>query len=1184
MSSNTYSGSFSSPRAKNKLALGLQNQGATCYLNSLIVSLYMTPEFRKSIYSLQPGDLFVEEASVGSATQDEEKKAEAPVDPAFEALCGMGFLPEQVRKALRKFPFDPDNMQRVEYILSGDADLDPDVAPEPAKEKEEAAPARRGKERRIPKELQKLFCRMQAADSNAGQSTKPLTDCFGQGFSAGVQHDVHELNRILFDRIEKQLRGTAIQNVMNQLYRGTLVNRILCQECGHKSEREEDFLDVSLVVGDFKDMLESFASAVTDEELSGDNKYECSGCNKKVDALKGARIRVLPPVMIVSLSRFEYNKVTWQRVKNSKSFPFPRQLDMKAYMENPGDQEQLYDLFGVVIHRGDQASHGHYHAYLLDLLNESGNVGKPASEVLGEGAEGVFEGWYDFNDSSVSPISNSKVETQFGGAANKSECAYMLIYRHRTSPLLMKPGDAPPALPEHLASEIHAENDELQKKRAEWEELRNKLEVNFYIPASLEQRPGGLIRLKDKNDDDEGQVTRAKIMMDKRKTLGDLKLRALELFGDAVPPLDQMQLHRIRFLDQTQKRLKFLRPLDKPLSSDGKEIAVDDTAVLDSLATVTNGCEVLVWDGVHLCDGEPCEVVYDLITVCVVSYDENGDSKRFDVPARESSTLGELLVTLRRDFGIYGGNLWIFRVDYSRLTELTGIDRTLHELHLTDHVKISIEPKTEQRSEISQTLSAASLRETEEKINVFVTNNCDASVVRDAVGCNLGMTVWDLKMALVKKIGTLNERMPMRLRRTTAGGGEGALFQDESSSLRKAGVETNMRVILEYGEPPDSSNITVKYTWGTPSGVKLLEEMQSICVEVSLELGQLKMKICKELHLDGPSTKYRLRKTDFWASQKEIFDDEDKTLKQLGFKDSDCVWIEEGAIPPKGQIELHVELQTPTWNNPKRNEGALSRNVTDLWDLDTVSVIQINRSALLEELRAEILKDAALAAVLGGRDFRIWSKSGRVLRGPKKTLKKLGISSSSAISVQPLDGPESAEALSEDAVLLLFRERLSETKTYGAPVETVVLANRRSTHHFMRRGELIRHIYSIANLADGERLLVAKLIPQSMRWRVIVDPFEVEETEMISMGADANKENQKSNKDKKHADDVNLSDGDLIVFKVISKDPDNKDDFVTELNHSVGINYVPTSGSRGSEPSKPSQRPKEIGLMIDDDW
>ena len=36
---------------RKKKYIGLANQGATCYMNSLLQSLYMTPEFRQFIYS-----------------------------------------------------------------------------------------------------------------------------------------------------------------------------------------------------------------------------------------------------------------------------------------------------------------------------------------------------------------------------------------------------------------------------------------------------------------------------------------------------------------------------------------------------------------------------------------------------------------------------------------------------------------------------------------------------------------------------------------------------------------------------------------------------------------------------------------------------------------------------------------------------------------------------------------------------------------------------------------------------------------------------------------------------------------------------------------------------------------------------------------------------------------------------
>lgn len=39
-----------SPERSQKY-LGLSNQGATCYMNSAIQTLFMTPEFRRSVYA-----------------------------------------------------------------------------------------------------------------------------------------------------------------------------------------------------------------------------------------------------------------------------------------------------------------------------------------------------------------------------------------------------------------------------------------------------------------------------------------------------------------------------------------------------------------------------------------------------------------------------------------------------------------------------------------------------------------------------------------------------------------------------------------------------------------------------------------------------------------------------------------------------------------------------------------------------------------------------------------------------------------------------------------------------------------------------------------------------------------------------------------------------------------------------
>ncbi len=1195
----------SSPRAGK--FVGLLNQGATCYLNSLVVSLFMTPEIRRGLYSLSAADLVVPLApGEVEATASEAKAPEEPkVDQStVDALVGMGFGEQQVRRAIRKYPYDPDNMQRVEFILSGDADV-ADTAPA-AVAAVPAAPEPKTKERRIPKELQVLFARMQATDANVPQSTKRLTDCFGAGFSGGVQHDVHELNRILFDRIEKQLRGTPIQSLINDLYRGTMVNRIQCKSCGHKSEREEDYLDLSLIVGDFANVLESLHNSVQDEELSGDNLYECSGCNKKVEALKGARIRTVPPVLILSLSRFEYDKQTWQRVKNSKSFPFPEQLDMAPFMERQ-EGSCLYDLFGVVIHRGEQASHGHYHAYLLDVLNESKQMGTPL--VSESDREDSFSGWFDFNDSHVSPIAPETVRSQYGGAENKAECAYMLIYRRRDSPLL-NGNQQIPVLPPHLAAEIIAENEEVNRKRAEWEEMKNKIEIVLHVPSMLENDVnGGFIRLvdpgkgkeeEDDNDEDDRLTRPLKVLIDRRQTLGDLKALARSLFGDMVPDVPEMHMHRIRFLGNEQ-RVKFMRPLDRPMAQDGSELVYDDSAILDSLSTVTHGCEVLAWDGRHLF-GEPFELAYDIITLCTTYYDQDDKATKYDLHVREGSTLTELTALLRARENIpETEEILVFRVDYAKLTNLGGArnaDKTLRELYVNDHSNISFEkkqpgaPASDAEGQASRAAAAARLAE--EARNVFVTNNCDATVVRDAIRCTLGMTVWDLKTAIVKQIGSLNERMPMRLRRSKVGGGEGSLFADEGASLRKAGIEDNMRVILEYGEPPDAASITVKFTWGTVTGVKLLGEMQSICVEVSKELRELKALIVASLHLENPVESFRLRRTDYWGNLREIFDEEEKTLKALSFKDSDCVWLEEGLIPPKGMIELQIELQTlsSSLTGPTKTAG-------DIWDTVNVATVQMLRTGTLTALRELIRADSVLGAMVGTKAFRLWCK-GKLLRGEDKSLKKLGILTSCSLCLQVLPtDQELPEIVAETsgAVVLQLRQRLVESKTFSPPVETILIAQRRANQHLVRRAELIKHIVTCANLpSEGEqRLLVAKLVTQSGRWRVIIDPFEEEDagadkapSSAASSSAAAPPQGakalQKKQTERKKADEIFLTDGDLIVWKRVADDMNNMDDFVPLLNKMYGETYVSTGSSSGNRiEAGPRNKPREIGLHIDDD-
>lgn len=73
-------------------------------------------------------------------------------------------------------------------------------------------------------------------------STKNLTDSFGwQDQDTREQHDVQELNRILFQAIESSLINTSQSKLIQKLYKGTIINKIHCLSCSTVKQREVSY-------------------------------------------------------------------------------------------------------------------------------------------------------------------------------------------------------------------------------------------------------------------------------------------------------------------------------------------------------------------------------------------------------------------------------------------------------------------------------------------------------------------------------------------------------------------------------------------------------------------------------------------------------------------------------------------------------------------------------------------------------------------------------------------------------------------------------------------------------------------------------------------------------------------------------------------------------------------------------
>ncbi len=82
----------------------MKNRGSTCYLNSLIQILYMTPEFRNGIFSLNGEEVGFENwLKSKTETKVETNSNTARVsDSDMDSFMAMGFNSEQVMIAAKK--------------------------------------------------------------------------------------------------------------------------------------------------------------------------------------------------------------------------------------------------------------------------------------------------------------------------------------------------------------------------------------------------------------------------------------------------------------------------------------------------------------------------------------------------------------------------------------------------------------------------------------------------------------------------------------------------------------------------------------------------------------------------------------------------------------------------------------------------------------------------------------------------------------------------------------------------------------------------------------------------------------------------------------------------------------------------------------------------------------------------
>lgn len=328
-----------------------------------------------------------------------------------------------------------------------------------------AAPVRRSTAADVLFELQSLFATLQMSQSGA-ISTRALTDSFGWRSSQAVQQqDVHELNRMLFDVIERALRRTPQAKLVQQLYGGATTTSLRCEVCNTERRRADALLDLPLSLRDAQTVHAALAIACGSERLTESNRLTCEVCNARQDTTRSVRLGRLastplsnqappppsdaeaaaastttdaptaeqppvaadavvdvPPLLWLPLARFDYDLERGQRVKLTTPFLFPLELDLAPYVVGSTSQanaalEQYVAMtpskptalerIAYLTRRSELPSPYRY-VLAAVVLHSGGPFGGHYHALAREPTGAAANVWHDFNDSRVTPLGRTE--------------------------------------------------------------------------------------------------------------------------------------------------------------------------------------------------------------------------------------------------------------------------------------------------------------------------------------------------------------------------------------------------------------------------------------------------------------------------------------------------------------------------------------------------------------------------------------------------------------------------------------------------------------------------------------------------------------------------------------------------------------------------------------------------------
>ncbi|KAK0080539.1 hypothetical protein PV325_013802 [Microctonus aethiopoides] len=339
----------------NNKQVGLDNLGNTCYMNSVLQALVMTPQFCNQIliyneYSIKKNSILYELQRLFALLVYSQRPCLSPTDfsrvskPTYftpgqqqdsaEFLCHLlDVLYEQEQSMITKFK--ASNVQVDDKTSNNDIKMN----------------------------LKEDQITTEDNNSNSCDTT---------------------INNIIPSKDHSNLSSISQSSLIYRVFGGESNTTYQCNKCYTSSHNNDHYWELQLSFPEeidldrkinVQDLINYY---LTPEKLTGDNMYHCNRCNSLCDAQRIIKILRAPAHLILTLKHFHYDIDSRLKAKLFHKVFYNDIIQIPVSNDDDNDFEK-YQLYAAVVHSGYSMDYGHYFTFAKDRT----------------------EKWYKFNDSCV---------------------------------------------------------------------------------------------------------------------------------------------------------------------------------------------------------------------------------------------------------------------------------------------------------------------------------------------------------------------------------------------------------------------------------------------------------------------------------------------------------------------------------------------------------------------------------------------------------------------------------------------------------------------------------------------------------------------------------------------------------------------------------------------------------------